>query len=49
VKRALVALAILLVAAVAAGLILTWREIDAFRATAYGGPEEKVVVIPQGA
>ena len=48
-KRALVALAILLVAAVAAGLVLTWREIDAFRATAYGGAEEKVVVIPQGA
>jgi UPF0755 protein len=49
VKRALVALAILLVAAVAAGLVLTWREIDAFRTTAYGGTEEKVVVIPQGA
>jgi UPF0755 protein len=49
VKRALLALAILLLAAAATVLVVTRREIDAFRATAYGGPEEKVVVIPQGA
>ncbi len=38
---------VLLLAAVA--LAFAWRDLDAFRDTPYGGPEEKVVVIPGGA
>lgn len=48
-KRALaVFLGLLVVGAVALGAVI-WRDIAQFRATPYGGPEEKVVVIPQGA
>jgi len=43
--RALLAL-VVLVGAAAAGLL--WWEIDRFRRTPYGGPEEKIVVVPQG-
>ncbi|HTN53455.1 MAG TPA: endolytic transglycosylase MltG [Anaeromyxobacter sp.] len=47
--RALAVAVLLAVLAAAAGLILAWRDVAAFRATPYGGPEEKVVVIPPGA
>jgi UPF0755 protein len=49
VKRALGVFVGLVV--VGAGVLgaVAWRDIDRFRATPYGGPEEKVVVIPQGA
>jgi UPF0755 protein len=44
-------LALLAVAALAAGAwaLLAWRDLAAFRDTPYGGPEEKVLVIPSGA
>ena len=48
-KRALAALLVLVFLGAALALLLTWREISAFRRTAYGGFEEKVVVIPPGA
>jgi len=48
-RRALAAFLalVLLVGAIALGL--TWREVARFRSTPYGGPEEKVVVVPPGA
>ncbi|HET6438610.1 MAG TPA: endolytic transglycosylase MltG [Anaeromyxobacter sp.] len=48
-KRALALLVSVLVviAALVAGAV--WRELDRFRHTPYGGPEEKVVVVPPGA
>jgi UPF0755 protein len=52
VRRVLGALLVLvLLVALAAGVLvaLAWRELEAFRATPYGGPEEKVVVVPNGA
>jgi UPF0755 protein len=49
VKRALAWLAALLVVAVVAGGALAWRDLAAFRRARYGGPEEKVVVVPPGA
>lgn len=47
-KRALRTLVVLLalVAAGTAGVL--WWKIDRFRSTPYGGPEEKIVVVPQG-
>ncbi len=48
-KRTLGVALLLVLAAAAAGVTLAWRDLQAFRATPYGGPEEKVVVIPPGA
>jgi len=51
VRRLLLALgAVLLAAAVAAGAyaFVTWRELQAFATTPFGGAEEKVVEIPAG-
>ncbi len=42
------ALLLALAGAGTAGFLL-WRRLEAFRATPFGGPEEKVVEIPQGA
>jgi len=49
VRRALTALAVVLALCAALAAFLTWREVVDFRSTRYGGPEEKVVVIPSGA
>jgi UPF0755 protein len=49
VKRALGVLLALLVAGAAVAGAMGWWTLDRFRATPYGGPEEKVVVIPPGA
>jgi UPF0755 protein len=46
VKRALAVLLALIVVAGAMVGAIAWRDIARFRATPYGGPEEKVVVIP---
>jgi UPF0755 protein len=48
-RRALGTLVVLLVIAGAAVLAITWREVTRFQGTPYGGPEEKVVVVPSGA
>jgi UPF0755 protein len=48
-RRALGAFLVLLVIACAIALGITWREVARFRSTPYGGPEEKVVVVPPGA
>jgi UPF0755 protein len=48
-RRALGAFLALLAIAGAIALGITWREVARFRATPYGGPEEKVVVVPPGA
>ena len=48
-RRPLSAFLALLVLAGAIALGLTWREVARFRETPYGGPEEKVVVVPTGA
>ena len=48
-RRALASLVALLVVAGAIALGIAWREIVRFQGTAYGGPEEKVVVVPPGA
>lgn len=48
-KRALVTLAAVLAIAAAVAAGIAWREIARFRNAAYGGPEEKVVVVPPGA
>jgi peptidoglycan lytic transglycosylase G len=44
-------LVLFVAAAVVAGLLLfvAWRDLEAYRSTPYGGPEEKVVVVPSGA
>jgi UPF0755 protein len=47
-RRALVALAVVLALGVAAAAFLAWRDVSHFRSTRYGGPEEKLVVIPTG-
>jgi UPF0755 protein len=49
VKRALGVLLVLLVVGAGVAAAIAWWQIDRFRATPYGGPEEKVVVIPAGA
>jgi UPF0755 protein len=49
VKRVLLWLAALAVAGAAALAALGWRDLSTFRHTRYGGPEEKVVVVPPGA
>jgi UPF0755 protein len=49
VKRALRALAVLLLLGGAGAAGLGWWELDRFRSTPYGGPEEKIVVVPPGA
>jgi UPF0755 protein len=46
VRRALGALLVVLVLAGALAAGLAWWELDRFRSTPYGGPEEKVVVVP---
>src|SRR5512146_2166072 len=48
-RRALLVFVALLVLVGAAAVGIAWREVARFRATAYGGPEEKVVVVPGGA
>src|SRR5512142_2151890 len=48
-RRALASFVALLAVAGAIALGITWREVAQFRSTAYGGPEEKVVVVPPGA
>jgi UPF0755 protein len=48
VKRALAVLAALLLLAATAGAALAWRDLATFRHARYGGPEEKVVVVPAG-
>jgi UPF0755 protein len=48
-KRALAWLAALVLVATAAGAALAWQGVSTFRRTRYGGPEEKVVVVPAGA
>jgi UPF0755 protein len=47
--RKLLAAVLLLVVAAAIVLALAWRDLARFRDTPYGGPEEKVVVVPPGA
>lgn len=44
-------LVLFLAVAAVSGLVLfvAWRDLEAFRSTPYGGPEEKVVVVPGGA
>jgi UPF0755 protein len=49
VRRALAALAIVLALCAGLATFLAWREVADFRSARYGGPEEKVVVIPSGA
>jgi UPF0755 protein len=49
VKRALIALAVVLMLAVGAAAFLAWRDVESFRSTPYGGAEEKLVVVPAGA
>jgi len=49
VKRAVGAFLALVLLAGAFALGITWREVARFRSTPYGGPEEKVVVVPPGA
>jgi UPF0755 protein len=51
VKRILLFLGALLLAALAAAgvfLLVSWRQLEAFRTTPYGGPEEKLVEIAPG-
>ncbi len=48
-KGAIAALVTIVALAAAVGVGLTWREVARFRSTPYGGTEEKVAVIPQGA
>ncbi len=48
-RRALIAFLALLVLAGAITFGITWREVIRFHDTPYGGPEEKVVVVPPGA
>jgi UPF0755 protein len=48
-KRSLIALLALLALAGAIAAGITWREVARFRDTPYGGPEEKVAVVPAGA
>jgi UPF0755 protein len=47
-KRALAWVAALLLVVAAAGAALVWRDLAGFRRARYGGPEEKVVVVPAG-
>ncbi|GAO03490.1 endolytic transglycosylase MltG [Anaeromyxobacter sp. PSR-1] len=47
--RKLVTLLVLLALAAAAWAALAWRDLQSFRATAYGSAEEKTVVVPSGA
>jgi len=49
VRRVLLGLLLATVAAAAAIGLATWRDLQAFRAAPYGGPEEKVVIVPAGA
>ncbi|MFT3915611.1 MAG: endolytic transglycosylase MltG [Anaeromyxobacteraceae bacterium] len=42
-------LALLAALAAGAAAFLAWRTLEAFRETPYGGPDEKVVVVPPGA
>ncbi len=48
-KRALLVLAGLLVAAALLAVVLAWHAVTTFRETPYGSLEEKVVVVPPGA
>jgi UPF0755 protein len=48
-RRALVLVLALAVMSAGAAAYVVWRGVATFRATRYGGPEEKVVVIPPGA
>ncbi len=48
-KRLLLVILGLVVLAGAGGALLVWRDLQAFRTTPYGDPEEKVVEIPAGA
>jgi UPF0755 protein len=48
-RRALGALLLLALVVGAIALGITWRKVARFRATPFGGPEEKVVVVPAGA
>jgi UPF0755 protein len=48
-RRALIPFLTLLVLAGAIALAITWREVARFRDSPYGGPEEKVVMVPAGA
>jgi UPF0755 protein len=47
-KRFLLALGLLVLLAAAGAAALAWREVAVFRDTPYGGPEEKIVVVPPG-
>lgn len=48
-KRFALAILVVALAAAAAAGALAWREVVVFRDTPFGGPEEKVVVVPAGA
>jgi UPF0755 protein len=48
VKRFFLAVFVLALLAAGAAAGLAWREVALFRDTPHGGPEEKVVVVPQG-
>ena len=48
-RRALPVLALLLLGVAAAAGAWLWRGLALFRDTPFGGPEEKVVVVPRGA
>ncbi len=48
-KKALALVVLVVALAAGAFLLVEWRDLAAFRATPYGGPEEKVVVVPGGA
>ncbi len=47
-KRALRTLLVLLALGAAGVAGVLWWKVDRFRSTPYGGPEEKIVVVPQG-
>jgi UPF0755 protein len=49
VKRFVLAVVVLALLVAAAAAALAWRDVVLFRDTPHGGPEEKVVVVPQGA
>ncbi len=46
--RRLLALVVAIALVAGGGALLAWRDLATFRDTPYGGPEEKVLVIPEG-
>ena len=47
-KRIVLTLLALALLAGAGALALAWRDLESFRTTPYGGPDEKLVEIPSG-